>query len=554
MPIQKIIKRDGRIVDFDITRIANAIFKAARAVGGEDYELACRLARQVVSMLEEKLKPGEIPTVEQVQDVVEKVLVENGHYKTAKAYILYRKQHEEIRKVRELFSNIELVDRYLDEADWRVRENSNMTYSLQGLNFHVSSVIASQYWLEKIYPPEIKEAHLNGDLHIHDLGILGAYCVGWDLREILLSGFKGVRGKVASRPPRHFRSALGQLVNFLFTLQGEAAGAQAVSNLDTLLAPFIRFDNLDYKAVKQCLQEFIFNLNVPTRVGFQSLAYEVPVIVRKNGAILIERIGKLVEEEFAANRERVIPNVDGYGNPSPDSLMVLPKDDYYALGFDKDGRVRWLKIRGFVKHRVSSKRFKRVRTRAGVVRISPAHSLFRLEGNSIAPVTPEQLRTTRPNRSLTQFDHVLAVGKLDSSLFKNAFELDLADLISQLPASIRGNIFVIVADRTVKSIRRKLSLFYGSLKQLAYEHGRRDKTALLDHFAENVLPFDIWLKWTDDRDEDVRFYVKPYPDRSYRRYIRGEELEAFVELSAWYVSEGKASGSRIIVSQAEGNE
>ena len=312
MAVGKIIKRDGRVVDFDISRIANAIFKAARAVGGEDYELACRLAQQVVSILETQLQPGEIPTVEQVQDIVEKVLVENGHYKTAKAYILYRRQHAEIRKVRELFSNVELIDNYIDRADWRVRENSNMTYSLQGLNFHVSSVIASQYWLEKIYPPEIREAHLSGDLHIHDLGILGPYCVGWDLRDLLFSGFKGVRGKISSSPPRHFRSALGQLVNFLYTLQGEAAGAQAVSNLDTLLAPFIRADKLDYKAVKQALQEFIFNLNVPTRVGFQTpfsnctldlkipdFMSEEPVVV--GGEVLDATYGEFQEEADTFN-------------------------------------------------------------------------------------------------------------------------------------------------------------------------------------------------------------------------------------------------------------
>jgi ribonucleoside-triphosphate reductase len=693
MAVEKIVKRDGRVVNFDTSRIANAIFKAARAVGGEDYELACRLARQVVSILETQLQPGQIPTVEQVQDIVEKVLVENGHYKTAKAYILYRRQHEEIRKVRELFSNVELIDNYIDRADWRVKENSNMTYSLQGLNFHVSSVIASQYWLEKIYPPEIREAHLSGDLHIHDLGILGPYtyyghevmivkirgkvkllsfkqlydmipesplplneadgafakypkddlyvldrggwtrilrvvskrkdrpmrfiknrggrsvivtdnhpmitkrgekqasdvncddrlftvdlnrllsredlfsvktldllslirehswegdkvyfngvpieeidedisqdgivhtltfsvpryinltesfgyfigfaiaegflsydvksseritisqverepllranqgllengifgcitkqndgryslriknpflrflfdkvfliqpgsrhktlpvdtlryampfvkgiiagliygdgsintckttlsvrtlsrtlleqmstvmellddevkvevktlplnlnlnlnlllhegkdewhrvinndpveipddmiydittesgtlvvngmwnhnCVGWDLRDLLLSGFKGVRGKISSSPPKHFRSALGQLVNFLYTLQGEAAGAQAVSNLDTFLAPFIRIDKLDYKGVKQALQEFVFNLNVPTRTGFQTpfsnctLDLKVPDFMREEpvvvgGEVLDATYGEFQEE------------------------------------------------------------------------------------------------------------------------------------------------------------------------------------------------------------------------------------------------------------------
>ena len=271
--IKKIRKRDGRIVEFDKTRIANAIFKAARAVGGRDYKRACELADKVVKLLEEWIreeKIPEIPHVEQVQDAVEKVLVEEGHYKTAKAYILYRKQHEDLRRFTELISNIDIVDSYILQTDWRVRENSNMTYSLQGLNFHISSTIVSQYWLNKIYPPEIKRAHVEGDFHIHDLGFLGAYCVGWDLYDLLVNGFKGVRGKIESKPAKHFRSALGQVVNFFYTLQGEAAGAQALSNFDTYLAPFIRYDGLNYRQVKQAMQEFLFNINIPTRVGFQT--------------------------------------------------------------------------------------------------------------------------------------------------------------------------------------------------------------------------------------------------------------------------------------------
>ncbi len=269
MKITKIRKRDGRVVDFDKSKIANAIFKAARAVGGSDYELAEKLADKVVEYLEKNLD-AEIPTVEQVQDAVEKILVEDGHYRTAKAYILYRKQHEELRKFKDLFTNTEIVENYINQSDWRVKENSNMTYSLQGLNFHISSIVVSQYWLTKVYPKEIRNAHIDGDFHIHDLGFLGPYCVGWDLQDLLLSGFKGVRGKVESKPAKHFRSVLGQIVNFFYTLQGEAAGAQALSNFDTLLAPFIHYDGLDEKAVKQALQEFVFNINIPTRVGFQT--------------------------------------------------------------------------------------------------------------------------------------------------------------------------------------------------------------------------------------------------------------------------------------------
>ncbi len=167
-------------------------------------------------------------------------------------------------------ANINLVDSYLKQLDWKVNENSNMSYSIQGLNNYIASEISKQYWLNKIYPTDIKNAHLNGDIHIHDLNIISVYCVGWDLKDLLTEGFTGVKGKVESAPAKHFRTALGQVVNFMYTMQGEAAGAQAFSNFDTLLAPFIRYDNLDYKQVKQAIQEFIFNMNVPTRVGFQT--------------------------------------------------------------------------------------------------------------------------------------------------------------------------------------------------------------------------------------------------------------------------------------------
>ncbi|MGI5920951.1 MAG: ribonucleoside triphosphate reductase [Syntrophomonadaceae bacterium] len=270
MDTTRIKKRDGRIVPFEKQKIVNAIWKAAQAVGGKDYDRAVTLADKVLEIADYVFIGNEIASVEDIQDLVEKVLVKNGNYKTAKAYILYRNQHEMMRKTGQLLANNKIIGDYLGKNDWRIKENSNMTFSLQGMNFHIASLLVSQYWLNQIYPPEIRKAQENGDFHIHDLGILGVYCVGWDIRDLLAEGFKGVRGKVASGPAKHFRSILGQIVNFFFTLQGEAAGAQAFSNFDTLLAPFIRYDNLDYKQVKQCLQEFVFNMNVPTRVGFQT--------------------------------------------------------------------------------------------------------------------------------------------------------------------------------------------------------------------------------------------------------------------------------------------
>lgn len=268
--IRKIMKRDGKVVDFNPIQITNAIWKAAQAVGGKDYKKAGELTDRALERLEKELKKGEIPTVELVQDIVEKTLIEEGHAKTAKAYILYRKQHQDMREIGGLLKDIDVVDDYLSMMDWKVKENSNMSYSLQGLNVYATENIISHYWLNKIFPPEIGESHTNGSFHIHDLGTLGAYCVGWDLKDILLLGFKGVSGKIESKPAKHFGTALMQIVNYLYTLQGEAAGAQALSNFDSLLAPFIHYDGLKYNDVKQEMQKFLFNMNVPTRVGFQS--------------------------------------------------------------------------------------------------------------------------------------------------------------------------------------------------------------------------------------------------------------------------------------------
>jgi ribonucleoside-triphosphate reductase len=285
-------KRDGKLEQFDQERITTAIWKAAKAVGGKDREQSSRISDQVVLELKNRFGEDGVPTVEEIQDLVEKILIENGHARTAKAYILYRKQHQDQRELAALLSDADLVDQYLEVEDWRVRENSNMSYSLQGLNNYLSSTVIAKYWISRIYPPQIADAHFSGDMHIHDLGVLGPYCVGWDLRELLASGFGGVSGKIESKPARHFRTALGQIVNFFYTLQGEAAGAQAFSTFDTYLAPFIHYDRLTQREVEQGLQEFFFNMNVPTRVGFQTpftnvtLDLTVPDFMKNEAVVL----------------------------------------------------------------------------------------------------------------------------------------------------------------------------------------------------------------------------------------------------------------------------
>ncbi len=283
-------KRNQRCEPFDAVKITNAILKAGKVSEEFDHPEARRLTIRVLTMAQVMFEDC-APTVEEIQDLVEEVLLASPYKKTAKAYILYRDQHARIREM-VAKADLDLIENYLDRLDWKVQENSNMAYSLQGLNNYISSEVSKTYWLNKIYSAEVRQAHQNGDLHIHDLGLLSVYCVGWDLQDLLRIGFKGAPGKAESRPAKHFRSALGQVVNFFYTLQGEAAGAQAFSSFDTLLSPFIRYDGLSYREVKQALQEFVFNLNVATRVGFQTpftnLTMDLqPPKALKNEAVII---------------------------------------------------------------------------------------------------------------------------------------------------------------------------------------------------------------------------------------------------------------------------
>ena len=276
----QIRKRDGRIVKFDSQKITEAIHNSGEETGqfNGDGEVARQLTLRVLNLAQQILT-HDIPTVEEIQDIVEEVLLASPYKKTAKAYIIYRDQHAKMREIVSRAS-VDLMDQYLRKLDWQVNENSNMAYSLQGLNNYIFSDISKTYWLNRVYPVKVRQAHQSGDLHIHDLSLLSVYCVGWDLMDLLTVGFRGAMDKIESKPPKHFRSALGQVVNFFYTLQGEAAGAQAFSSFDTLLAPFIRYDGLTYDEVKQAMQEFVFNINVPTRVGFQCLSEDTEILTK----------------------------------------------------------------------------------------------------------------------------------------------------------------------------------------------------------------------------------------------------------------------------------
>ncbi len=310
--IKKVRKRDGRIVDFDQERITKAIFAAAVEVGGRDRRTAERLSDEVVKILEQEYV-GKVPSVEGVQDIVEKVLIERGHAKTAKAYILYRRQHDEMRKLKSTFLEVEnIVDDYLGGRDWRVRENSNMGFSYSGLLFHVATSVVANYTLDKIYTMEVADAHTNGDMHIHDLGsgIVG-YCAGWSLRQLLAEGFNGVPGKVSSNPPAHLDTALLQMANFIGSLQNEWAGAQAFNSVDVLLAPFVRRDLLSYRQVRQAMQTFVFNLNIASRWGGQTpftnitLDLTVPDDLAGQHVTIGGRLGDKTYEEYTEEMEMI---------------------------------------------------------------------------------------------------------------------------------------------------------------------------------------------------------------------------------------------------------
>ncbi len=300
--VSKVKKRNGEIVDFDGDKIKKAIFKSVTASKAGDGDLSKKISDRVISLIDRRFKKDDIPAVEEIQDIVEEVLILEGLVETAKAFILYREKRREIREAASSFDeSIDIIDKYLDELDWQVKENANMSYSLQGLNQYSVSQIAKKYWLNKIYPENIRKAVSDGEFHIHDLDSLAPYCCGWDLYDLLSRGFGGVPSKIESKPPKHLRTALGQVVNFFFTLQGESAGAQAMSNFDTLLAPFIRYDNLSYHQIKQAMQEFLFNCMVPTRVGFQtpfinlSLDVKVPEFLKDQPVVMG---GKLQEEKY----------------------------------------------------------------------------------------------------------------------------------------------------------------------------------------------------------------------------------------------------------------
>ncbi|MBR5732508.1 MAG: ribonucleoside triphosphate reductase, partial [Lachnospiraceae bacterium] len=267
----KVMKRDGAIAEFNLDKISGAIKKAFNATENlYNDDIINLLALRVTAMFQSKVKDGTI-NVEDIQDCVEETLNQAGYNEVAKAYILYRKQREKLRNMKSTILDYkEIVDSYVKEEDWRVKENSTVTYSVGGLILHNSGSVTANYWLSEIYDDEIANAHRNADIHIHDLSMLTGYCAGWSLKQLIKEGLGGIPGKITSSPAKHLSTLCNQMVNFLGIMQNEWAGAQAFSSFDTYLAPFVKIDNLDYEEVKQCIQCFVYGVNTPSRWGTQA--------------------------------------------------------------------------------------------------------------------------------------------------------------------------------------------------------------------------------------------------------------------------------------------
>lgn len=331
--IELIRKRDGKLVTYNKSKITNAINKAIHAVENKLNELdSCKqsiiLANEVENMLYEQYDGQRVPSVEEIQDFVETILVKNNLPNVAKAFILYRDQHAKIRDTKEMILNISTtMDGYLNQSDWRVNENSNINYSLGGLILHNSGAITANYWLKNIYDPAVADAHISGDIHLHDLCMFSGYCAGWSLRDLLIDGLGGVPGKITSKPAKHLSTIVNQMVNFLGILQNEWAGAMAFSSFDTYLAPFVKNENLSYDEVKQNIQSFIYGVNTPSRWGSQSpftnitLDWTVPKDLKNQPAI----IGGL-PQEFT------------YGDCQKEMEMINKAFLEVFLGGDAEGR------------------------------------------------------------------------------------------------------------------------------------------------------------------------------------------------------------------------
>jgi ribonucleoside-triphosphate reductase len=345
--IEKVVKRDGRVVEFDCSKITSAILKAGNATHEFSSGVTEFLANIVITELEQE-HDGEIFSIEVIQNKIEHVLMRKGFYEAAKAFIIYRERRRELRELKTHITP-NLLDEYLDQGTWEVHENANIDYSIQGLKAYIAGKAERIYWFEKVYPEKIAELHKDGWVHIHNLSFLGAYCVGWDLEDLIRRGFGGVEGKPYSKPAKHLSSILGQMMNFLFTLQNEAAGAVAFSSFDTFLAPFVRYDHLTFKETKQQIQEFVYNMNQTMRTGgqspFSNITLDIlPHPLLKDKHVIIdgeekdEKYSEFQDEMDLINKAfwEVMLEGDGNGRPFTFPIPTINIDKEFQWGKDSN--------------------------------------------------------------------------------------------------------------------------------------------------------------------------------------------------------------------------
>ncbi len=519
-PLPKsVVKRDGRAQAFDAERIVSAIARAGAATGEYGEDEARLLAIQVVKVIRHRFS-RRAPEIEQIQDVVEQVLISANHFRTVHAYIAYREKRGYLRADRKtLVDVVGSINEYLDRIDWRVNANANQGYSLGGLILNVSGKVVANYWLSHVYPPEVGEAHRNGDIHIHDLDMLAGYCAGWSLRNLLDQGFNGVTGKIESAPPRHLGTALGQMVNFLGTLQNEWAGAQAFSSVDTYLAPFIRKDRLEYAEVRQAFQEFIFNLNVPSRWGNQTpftnltfdwvcpedLRDDIPVV---GGAEMPFTYGDLQAEMDLINRVflEVMREGDAKGriftfpiptyNITPDFPWDAPNTD---LLFETTAKYGLPYFQNFVN---SDMRPNQVRSMCCRLQLDLRELLKRGNGlfgsaeqtGSIGVVTVNCARLGHTHRGdekalLAQLDRLLELARTSLEIKRKVIQRHMENGLFPYTKRYLGTLRNHFSTIGVNGINELIRNFSGDTDDISTETGRAMATRLLDHIRNTMLRF-----------------------------------------------------------------
>ena len=499
--ITKVQKRDGRIVDFDFDRVVSAIFKAITATGQGDEVKAQKIADDVLKLFKRRFKNNGIPGVEQIQDIIEEVLIMEGLVDTAKSYILYREQRRRIREAAVASDEaVERVDQYLEKMDWEVQENANMAFSLQGLNHYAVSYIVKKYWLNKIYPKEIREANESGDFHLHNLDTLAPYCSGWDLYDFLRRGFGGTAGKLESKPPKHFRTVLGQIVNFIYTLAGEVAGAVSFSNFDTLVAPFIYYDNLNYHQVKQAMQEFLFNMATPTRVGFQCLSQDTQILTL-DGWKAYDEISEGDEIRTFNIKTRELENK---------KVKSIFKRDYKGIMYNLKNRVQDQLISP--NHRVLRKNFN-----SDNYVLEPVEDVLKLKSQIIIPIAGKN-----PNSKVNISDEQI---KLMAWI--------IGEGSVERPGKHRCCYRVSIYQSKIKN-RENYDEITGLLKHFNYEYTNHPATSLGDEVqqirmnAENSRNIHEWFG-TRENVHFIPYYLLNMSERQSRlfldTYLKGDGKE-----------------------------